>query len=298
MGDKRLWISASRNSTRRLMVAAALITLAGCANDGKTEKSAKVVQEPIVANSFAKFLEANGYTILALPSGYEEAGSLVKISKEDTKTVVTWLTTLQSCGVPEDTLFPRRDQNNKPIKAEPIPGFKSDQGYTFDAKAGLSVPYISFKTGVSGQKESTESIDVKNAGTSRIDRVRTHNFLTTRKTRDKLTPNCLKLIQDRSVAVVVDSAFIQDGTIIFKDSTSGGAELSADKVKKIVDISVNANAKIGSTGTVTFSNLPIYVGVKDAFYVPGLGTLGESVGSPKSAVADLSNATIVVGPPQ
>ena len=127
---------------------------------------------------------------------------------------------------------------------------------------------------------------VNKAGKEVLERHMVESYL--EQNEDKLDPKCVRDLDRQRFAVLVDVAFIEDGTVTFKKISEADAKVDASEAASRLGVSVanaSSNWKKNADGEMTIKQR-LYVGFKEAFYVSGnlAGRL------PEAATEDLKKA--------
>lgn len=221
---------------------------------------------PTVNNAFVKFLEDNKYVIAPIPSNLESGGSLVYVKTTDGEKSIEWVGDLVTCGVPEDVVFgPGAAQRNNLFPSFNATG-NNDLGATYSLKV------LGLGTGANLGLARGFIIDVDDAGKEVVHRLAVASFITNPNTRSQLKPFCLDALDNQKTAVLVDVAYIEKGKVrVFRDDEFT-TELDASELEELAGADGELKVGVDSDGTMNITER-VYVGFKEAFYVPEEGAL-------------------------
>jgi len=172
-----------------------------------------------------------------------------------------------------------------------FPQFRGSGKGEFGANAALSIkgvePGIEF-----GIIRKTE-FDIRRSGHEVIRRLQVARFLADPVERQSMKPACREAVINQRVAVLYDVAYIEEGEASFFRNDGGEIKIKGPELLKalnVADLEVSARTKLEKEGTIEFDDR-VYVGFKEAFYVPETGTLAGSINQLKDATLDLVKAS-------
>jgi hypothetical protein len=253
-----------------------LLSSIGCQPQPKTPIGPGMMA-PQIANATAKAYKDGGWIPLSEPDSRYTPGTIFQAKAGQTP---QWMSTLQSCGVPDDVLSPVSNNSGD---------FKFTGTSSYGASAVLVIKGVT--AGPNFKKAKTAMFDQSDAGGSAIDIVKLGSWLAQAGNQSKFSSFCTALLGKPDTYIAIESYRVGTGTYSLKDSTDATLQLKGLNTK-ILNISADANVNLAGDSTLTLT-VPVYTAVHRAIYA---NNLLQTLGTP-GAPPSYSDQTIIGGLP-
>ena len=233
-------------------------------------------------------LKGNGnWHFVKVPDSKLVPGSIVKITKDDG---LSWIDSLQSCGIPA-ALLAGLDAGNPDALvirgASPKIEFKKSKEYSADAVLNVA----GIKAGPEFNNLGKVALTIGDNGGDALRLIRLKSWI--QANAAAFNPACLDELQKPDRYLVAKSFRFSSATYSFFDKSGAKVKLTVPQLGKIVQLEPNVKFEVTTEGNLKIDE-PMYVAVRQAISSNGdFNTLGTESASPVSgdAVLEAHNST-------
>lgn len=223
--------------------------------------------------------KAGGWVPLQEPDSRFTPGTIFEAAP---KQWPRWVSSLASCGVPEDVLSPVTSNTGS---------FRYSGDSTYGVKAVLGIKGVT--AGPDFSRAQTATFVQSGAGASAIDIIKVGEWLS--KNPSAFSSLCGRYLSKPNMFVAQESYRVGSGTYTLKDSKNAALNLKGFQFK-ILDLSADANAKITGESSLVLT-VPVYTAVHQAVYAKDMLDLINTTRGRKSKVR-FGDANIIKTLPQ